>query len=309
MWIIDSIALITLQLAVLFINAIPLQLRRRLVSLLVKSVFGCLPQYRKIALKNLRLAFPEQSAEWHAETYRKSLEAFSRVFIDLARLHTLDEGWVRAHVECQYLENYRRIKTERPDCGVLFATGHLGSFELLAHCVPIFGYPISYIVRSFQLPKINRWWKSKRELRGNRAIDRRGAVKETVAEISRGRDVGVLFDQNVTRNHAVFVDFFGRKAATTKLIGIVTLRTECPVVCASIQYLGGDAYRINAHEVVLADIYADMTLSQEAKSLLITERVSAAYEQMVRENPNEWFWFHRRWKTTPEGVPEDFYRS
>lgn len=308
MWLLDTLALAILRVFVSLINAMPLSIRETLIVGLLRTVFALLPSYRKIAFRNLNLVFPHASSAEHEKLFQESLKTFGRIFIDLARIHTLNEEWVHSHVECPYLADYQRIKRENPDKGVLFATGHLGSFEVLAHCVPIYGYPISFIVRSFRLPKVNSWWKSKREVRGNRAIDRKGAVKETVAELLRGRDVGVLFDQNLTRNHAVFVNFFGKLAATTKLIGIAAIRTECPIVCASIQYLGNDRYRINALEVPVQDLYQNAELSNDDKIKIITERVTAEYEKMILANPGEWFWFHRRWKTTPEGIEENFYK-
>jgi KDO2-lipid IV(A) lauroyltransferase len=307
MWLVDIIALVFLRVFVSILNAVPLKFRERLLISFIRAIFYFLPNYRKIAYRNLQLVFPHATSADHEDLFQSSIRTFGRIFLDLARIHTLGPDWVRDNVECPYLDDYKRIKEQNPDKGVLFATGHLGSFEVLAHCVPIYGYPISFIVRSFRLQRVNAWWKSKREVRGNRAIDRRGAVKATVAELLQGRDVGVLFDQNLTRNHAVFVNFFGKLAATTKLIGIAAIRTECPIVCASIQYLGNDRYRINALEVPVQDLYSNTEISSDDKIRIITERVTAEYEKMILANPGEWFWFHRRWKTTPEGVEENFY--
>lgn len=309
MVLLDIFALFALRLFVAFFNTLPLVMREALFYTILRLVFALFPSYRRIAMKNLQLVFPLQTVDEHERIYQESLRAFGRVFIDLARIHTLDEAWVKNHVECAYLPEYERIKRAHPNTGVIFATGHLGSFEILAHCVPFYGHPMSFVVRSFELPRVNRWWRSKRESRGNRAIDRRGAVKEVLAEIARGRDVGVLFDQNIKRNHAVFVPFFGRPAATTKLIGIAAIKERAPVVVASISYLGADRYRINAVEVDCTDLYSNQDISADDKIRTITERVSVEYEKMILANPGEWFWFHRRWKTTPEGEPEIFYKS
>lgn len=309
MVLVDLCAVTLLRLFVFVMNSLPLGVREALVTGIFRIIFALIPSYRRIAFKNLQLVFPALSHQEHEQIYRDSIRAFGRIFIDLARLHTLDENWVRTHVENPYLPEYERIKRDHPETGVIFATGHLGSFEVLAHCVPIYGYPISFVVRSFNLPRVNHWWRSKREVRGNRAIDRRGAFKEVSAELNRGRDVGVLFDQNVTRNHAVFVPFFGRPAATTKLVGLAALRARAPIIAASITYLGNDRYRINACEVDCSDIYRNEEFDTDTKVRIITERITAEYERMILAHPGEWFWFHRRWKTAPEGQTENFYRS
>jgi KDO2-lipid IV(A) lauroyltransferase len=306
--ILDWIAYCAVRLFTGALNALPLAVRLRLVGGLVSAFFLFSPKHRRFALKNLELAFPQSTPEWRDEVFQQSLHSFARVFVDFARLHTLDEAWVRDHVECPYLGDYMQGKLDNPQQGYIFATGHLGSFEVLAHCVPIFGHPISFVVRSFKLPKLNGWWRAGRERLGNRVIDRDGAFKEALAELGRGRDVGVLFDQNVKRNHAVFVDFFGKPAATTKMVGLLALKTRAPILVCSIRHLGGDRYRIEAVPKDLSAIYSDESLSTDEKVRNITAAISGEYERMIRENPGEWFWMHRRWKTRPEGEQENFYR-
>jgi Kdo2-lipid IVA lauroyltransferase/acyltransferase len=306
---IDIIATSSLSFLVWGLNRFPLPFRQALISAIMRLVFALKPSYRRIAFKNLNLVFPNKSLEEKQQIYRASINSFARIFVDLARLYTLDDNWVKTQVEFPNREVYERIKREYPNTGIVFATGHLGSFEVLALCLAIFGHPISFVMRNFNLPRINEWWKNKREVRGNRAIDRSGAVKQVIRDLSNGRDVGILFDQNITRNHAVFVSFFGRLAATTKLVGLAALRASAPVMAISISYLGDDRYRVNALEVDCKDIYQDANLTRDQKVEIITQRVSSEYEKMVLENPEEWFWFHRRWKTTPEGQAEDFYKT
>lgn len=307
--IVDTLSFALVRGFVALVNLLPLKIRLQCVNGLLFLVFRLIPKYERIGMRNLQSAFPEKSPEWHRSIFRDSIRSFGRIFVDFTRLHTLDQQWIRSHVECSYLETYQSLKTEGPKRGMIFATGHLGSFEVLAHCVPIYGFPISFVVRSFKLPKLDRWWRQKREAFGNRVIDRKGAFQAVMADLAAGRDVGILFDQNVTRNHAVFVDFFGRPTATTKMVGIAALRTEADVLVTSITHLGNDRYRINAVPCDFSEIYKSTTLTNEQKIRHITQHVTTEYEKMIRDNPGEWFWMHRRWKTTPEGVPEDFYRT
>jgi KDO2-lipid IV(A) lauroyltransferase len=118
----------------------------------------------------------------------------------------------------------------------------------------------------------------------------------------------VLFDQNVTRNHAVFVEWFGRPAATSKSVALAALRTEAPIFVASMHYLGDDKYRIEAVECDCRDVYNDATLSTDQKVEQITQLISTEYCKMIEAFPEGWFWIHRRWKTRPESEMEDTYR-
>ena len=138
-----------------------------------------------------------------------------------------------------------------------------------------------------------------------RAIAVRGASETTRRPWME--DVAVLFDQNVTRNHAVFVPWFGVPAATTRAVALSALRTEAPVVVAGVGYLGNDRYEVMAEECDFAELYRREDLSSDQKIEIMTADMSARYVGMIRRFPGEWFWMHRRWKTRPEGEAENIY--
>ncbi|MBN8551033.1 MAG: hypothetical protein J0M12_17100 [Deltaproteobacteria bacterium] len=306
---IDLLVYIVVRGFVSLLNLLPLRSRISLMTGLVRTVTAVLPAFKRVSLRNLELAFPEKDSAWRHDIIRQSQSSLARVIVDFARLEELDEAWVRANVDCAFLPRFEEMKAANPGKGIMIATGHLGSFELLAHCVAMYGYPISFVVRPFKLPKFNAWWTGIREAAGNRAIMRKGAFKEVVADLSSGRDVAILFDQNVTRKHAVFVDWFGRPAATTRTVALAALRTEAPVIVASMGFLGSDRYRISACECDFQALYADETISADEKVLRMTQELSKRYEDMIRQHPGEWFWMHKRWKTAPEGMQENFYKS
>lgn len=304
---IESVILSLIRVVAWVLRAIPYRLSLAVVTLLIRIGYLLKPKLWRITLRNLELAYPESSAEWRNQIGLESIQALARVFVDFARLDRLDSTWVTQHVSCALLERYRQVKREQPQSGVLLITGHLGSFELLGHCMPMFGHPISFVVRNFKMKKIDAWWTRKRQAFGNSVIGRKGAFQDVVHNLRAGRDVAVLFDQNVTRNHAVFADFFGVKTATTKTPALAALRTECPIFVACIAALGDDRYEIRAKELDVRDIYTDHSSSTEKKVLELTQRMTDAYEAMIRAQPGEWFWMHRRFKTRPVQGDENLY--
>ena len=305
---IDLFVYIVVRAVVTVLNAFPLGFRIKIVAAAVWAITALLPSFKRVSSRNLELAFPEKDAAWRNSIIKQSRASLARVIVDFARLGELNAEWVYSNVDCSFLPRFKEIKAANPGKGVMIATGHLGSFELLAHCVAMYGYPISFVVRPFKLPRFNAWWTGIREAAGNRAIMRKGAFKDVVRDLGTGRDVAILFDQNVTRNHAVFVEWFGRLAATTKTVALAALRTEAPVIVASMGFLGADKYIINACECDFRELYADSTLSSDEKVLRITQQLSQRYEAMIRAHPGEWFWMHKRWKTAPHEADEIFYR-
>ena len=282
------------------LGLLPQSSRIRVFRILFKLLFFLVPSLRRISMINLKLAFPEKDEAWRLEIFSRNITEMARLLADTVRLPSLDEDWARKHVQCAFLPRYVELVTSSSGKGCLIATGHLGSFELLGHSIGLFGYPLSAIARRFRAPHLDRWWTSLREARGNSIIDRRGAFKAMVADISAGRSVAVLFDQNVTHNVAVWPSWFGVPAATTKALALAALKTEAPLVVASMRYRGDDYYSIEASECPCDDIYRDETLSSDEKVLRITQRLSDLYCAMIREFPEGWFWLHRRWKSRPD---------
>jgi KDO2-lipid IV(A) lauroyltransferase len=289
------------------LGLLPQPLRVAFFTLLFRLAFLIMPKLGRISLRNLEIAFPERDLAWRREILSKSKTEMARLLSDMVRLPKLSESWAREHVSCDFLPRYAELLSGSGGKGILIATGHLGSFELLGHAIGLFGMPLSAIARKFRSPQLDRWWTSLREARGNSIIDRRGAFKAMVADVSAGRSVAVLFDQNVTRNHAVFPTWFGVPAATTRALALAAIKTEAPVVVASIRYCGADHYSIEACECETADIYQDETLSSDERVLRLTQRLSDHYCEMIRRFPEGWFWLHRRWKTRPEGGEESVY--
>ncbi len=304
----DLAAYIAIRSFVIFLNILPMGLRLGFCRRLTRIFLVFFPKYRKIALRNIALVFPEMTQDDREKLFQRSISATARFIVDSARLHTLDKEWVEKHVKLEF-----RPGEELPagvggnSTGILIVTGHLGSFELMARASAMLGHPLSYIVRDFNLKRLDRWWKMRREEPGNRVIPRDGALIEVLKELDKGNCSAILFDQNVKRNHAVFVPFFGRPAATTKSVAFAALKMKVPVIVVSMSYEGDDNYIMHAEQCDFTSLYSDSSMSYEEKVRVLTEDVTKVFERMILAHPDEWFWMHRRWKTTPEGVPEDFY--
>ncbi|NDC36764.1 MAG: hypothetical protein EBZ48_01795 [Proteobacteria bacterium] len=273
----------------------------RLTSV-VRLAYVLVPKLRRVSEENLTLAYPDHDATWRAALLERSYGSLGRVLVDFARLPSLDAAWVAAHIEFPAKARFEELMRSSNGKGLLIATGHLGSFELLAHCAPLHGHPMSFVVRNSKLPRVDAWWRAMREANGNQVISRKGAFREVVQRLESGQNVGVLFDQNVRAKHAVFVDWFGRKAATTKTVALAALRTECRVAVAGVRYLGDERYSIEYEDFNFEALYRDGTVTADEKVYRMTAQLAASYQKIIERSPHEWFWMHRRWRTRPEAV-------
>lgn len=272
----------------------------KLLSCYAKGILKHNKLYRNVTLINLGFAYPHKSLEWRINFIDEICDELARTFYDVVRIPHLTEKWCREHIEFESKDELNEKYAQKVP--VIFVTGHLGSFELLIYsCSLLKGNPISIVVRSFENKFIDKYWNNIRSRFGSKIIRKEGAYKTSLKAIKNKHDIGFPFDQNMKRNDAVFVDFFGKKAATSKTLAVLALRHHVPVVFAYMKNLGNDKYIIKTQECFYDDIYYDDKLDHEQKIEAFTARGMKIFEEHVKEFPAGWFWMHRRWKTRPEG--------
>jgi len=271
-----------------------------------------IPRYHKTALKNLSIAFPEKSPEERAALAKKSYRVLAANLYWFAKLRLITADEIEALFD--YSEAQVEVdKVIAHGKGGLYLTPHFGLFELLAqaHCVK--GRKSKVLIREFGLPKLDKYWTETRQRFGLEVFGRKGGFQEMIVQLHRGQDVAVLFDQNVRRSHAMFVNLFGVPAATTKAVGLAAIRADSHVVLAACientpERRQFGRYRIYVRSVLNPNMDPELTgLSTEEKVRSFLERVHRELETLIRFQPESWFWIHRRWKTRPEGEPENFY--
>jgi KDO2-lipid IV(A) lauroyltransferase len=116
-----------------------------------------------------------------------------------------------------------------------------------------------------------------------------GARTAVLHELVRGRYVGILLDQRPKVRDGVLTTFLGRKTYTHKGVAVLSLKTGKPVVPAFC-IVEGLRYRVKLFE----PIYPEGSVEE------LTQKYTSAIDSVVREHPEQWFWFHRRWKNSPE---------
>jgi KDO2-lipid IV(A) lauroyltransferase len=125
-------------------------------------------------------------------------------------------------------------------------------------------------------------------------IRKRDAVHAILQVLRRGETAAILIDQHINEREGVVVPFFGRPASTASAPALIALRSGAAVLPVGITRRperGRYRIRIGAEIPVRrsGDLKADLAEN--------TARFTAAIEAMIREQPEQWFWVHRRWKT------------
>lgn len=260
-------------------------------------------KHRKRALHNLRRSFPGAPEKQLQRVARQSVGHFVMLVVEVlftARLVRIDT--FTRYVQLGDFRETLGLLMKRHQ-GMIMLTGHYGNWEILGYVLATLGFPTVAVARKLDNPYLNEYILGVRERKGQKIVDKRGATSEITAVLEADGTVGFVADQNAGPK-GLFVDFFGRKASTYKSIGLLAMHYNVPVVIGYARRIG-DRFRfqIGTEDV----IYPADWQAQENPLHYITQRYTAAIEATVRDEPGQYLWIHRRWKSRPKGETPEAY--
>jgi KDO2-lipid IV(A) lauroyltransferase len=294
---IKGVAEYTLALLVIrLFGSLPRGLAHRAATTLAQAGYHFARRQRHAGLRNLEIAFPDIPHTERERILRGCFENLARLLVEFTHFPELNKNTVCRFVVHDGLENY--LEALRRGRGVIFMTAHFGAWELSSFAHALYGYPLRFVVRPIDNPRVEKLISKYRTLSGNIPIGRRSAAREILNALRHNEAVGILFDQNTTRSEGVFAEFFGVPAATTPSIALFALRTGAAVVPGFLiwdETLGKHRLRLDP-PVELID-----TGDLDHDVLENTRAFNRILEGYIRKYPDQWLWIHRRWKTRPEG--------
>ena len=278
------------------LRVLPRRTRLFIGRLAGELVFRLDKRHRDITFRNLDRAFGESKTD--AEKWaiaRGTFRHFGSMIFDLLGMGVPSERRVDKIVEFEGVENYEEARA--PGRGVLLVAAHFGNWEIhaVAH-----GYrlgPLAVVARLQDNTHYNRLLERIRTAPGNTVLYKQRALARMMRLLKDGETVAVLIDQNVAREDGLFVEFFGRKAATTPVASWLAIKTGAALIPVFTLPLSDGRYRLIYEKAIDTRRYAGLPREDAARE--ITQECARVLEAYVRRNPEFWLWMHRRWKTRP----------
>ena len=249
-----------------------------------------IPRLRKTAMRNLTMAYPEKTFAERTEIVNEVFSSIGRLLYTLARFPRMNRENIHQWIRYEGLEHFEAAK--KASRGVLFATAHLGNWELSAFAHGLMTEPMHVVIRPLDNPLIDQLVENRRQLSGNRLIQKRDAARAILRALQQNEAVGILIDQNTSLEEGVFVNFFGTLACANTAFAKIAARTGAAVI-------PGFALWLAEEQRYVLRFYAPVEMSGNAAE--DTQNLQSLLEQVIREYPGQWLWIHRRWKTRPLG--------
>ena len=251
-----------------------------------------IPKLRRVAQRNVVLAMPDldENARWRI--VNASFCSLARLLVTLARMPSIDNQNISSWIRYDGLEHFHTAKALGR--GVLFATAHLGNWELSAFAHGMLTEPMHVVVRALDNPLLDAEATRLRTLSGNRVIEKRDYARGILRALAANEAVGILIDQNVAAAEGIFVPFFGIPACVSPSFAKIAAHSGAAII-------PGFALWSAEENRYILKFYPPFHASGDADA--DTRRIHAHLEEVIRAYPGQWLWMHRRWKTRPEGEP------
>ena len=264
---------------------------------------------RRVALRNLEIAFPEKTLDDRESIAKGSFENLGRVLGELTQFPKATHKSLRDQVvfEFESEENrnspeMRLVESERAKGrGVLLLGPHLGNWEMGVFAYSALHHTLTYLARPLDNPLIEDLTVRLRTRFGNEPIDKNNSVAKAMSILRDGGILGVLPDVNVLPRDGVFVPFFGTLACTTIGVAMIAARTNAmiiPMCCVWDESSEG-------YKVMYGKIIEHANTGDRHQDIVdTTAAFTAEMEKFIRAYPEQWLWIHKRWKVRPEGEKE-----
>jgi len=258
----------------------------------VGNFFATLPSRRRHIIDfNLRLAFPEMAEKEHRKLAFAVTRHFARSALDAIRLQRLRPEELLETVDVVGWKNVERALSRGR--GVFFLTAHIGSWEVAALVTGLkVEAGLSVVSRPLDNPLLEAELDRLRKLFGNHVFGKHSIVREVLVQLKKGGGVGILIDQRVREDQGVVVPFFDQPAWTADVLARMARKTGAPVVPTFALCDRPGHYRLRYDNPVVVDDLSEA----EREDVPLTTRYMAILEAAIRENPDQWLWFHDRWK-------------
>ncbi len=267
-----------------------------LAKLLAKFFYRIDARHRAVGMENLLLAFGDVYNEAERDKIVQGVyEHFCMMIMEILhiprKLHLTN--WRNRITLVGHEEILDRLMDGGP---MIMLSGHFGNWEMAGYLFGVFGFPPNSVARTLDNPYLERYLRRFREATGQKLIPKAGGYDQMLEVLRNGGVLSFLADQDAGQR-GLYVNFFGRPASTHKAIALLAIEHQAPVVVGYARRIGpGFRYEVGCDAIIEPSEWTGTSDDVQ----LLTQRYTSALEKIIRRDPEQYLWLHRRWKHQPK---------
>lgn len=267
----------------------------RMGSLLGRLFYLFARRRRQIARCNIDLCFADRSAAERERMTRQVMESVGVAFFETG----MAWFWPISRLQGLYtIDGLEHLQdAQREGQGVLLMAFHFAHIDIGAKLLG-FEHSIDGTYRPHNNPVYDYVQRNGRERhsKGGQAIPRED-IRGMIKALRAGRAIWYAPDQDYGPKHSMFVPLFGIPAATVTATSQLARMGRARVVgFTQTRRSDGRGYHLQ--------LYPPLTGFPSGDDEADTRRVSEFIQARISEQPEQYLWVHRRFKTRPAGEPD-----
>lgn len=249
-------------------------------------------KYRYIVQANLQFAFPEWNESQVKQCALKVFQNYATTFLEMIQIsfcRTKTE--ISAMVDFGDLD-FQDIYNLLQQHSIINISAHIGNWEAALQAgTARWNLPTSVIIQKIHNKKINNFFAWFRSRFGVEIIYKKDAVKTMRNVLKNNRFLIMLVDQS-NRKNGIPVTFFGKKTYATPAAAMLALRYKVPVYAVYCVRNNNGRLQFFYTDAIEFERSGDLKLDVDA----YTQKMQNVLENIIRRYPEQWFWFHKRWR-------------
>ncbi len=276
------------------VNLIPYRVAMATASLFAWCAVNVLRIHRARTMERLAAVFPGMPRR---ERVRIAWRSFANVLqngVEMIRAPHLTSRWMDRHVKDGRLYKDRLQEYVDEGKGVVIMVPHSGNWYMAAWCMAKYGLPLFAIAARQRNPKVDAWLKRQY---GDIEVLERGSARtlaDILGKLRAGRAFAILPDLRVPQPD-VEVDFLGGKANVSHAGALFAVNCGSPIVVAVMRRENG--MHVFDHVATLRP--DPEATDRKAESERLTKEVMRLLDEKIRQHPEHWFWYNKRWILQP----------
>jgi Kdo2-lipid IVA lauroyltransferase/acyltransferase len=214
--------------------------------------------------------------------------------VEMIRVRKVTPAWItKVFVNTDFLQTFDKYRDT--GIGAVFATCHMGSWELPAIAAHFHGIPVFTIAARQKNPLVDDYMHFLRTNHGIETVSRgSGEIRAILRKLKAGQMLAILPDVRM-RTPGVRVPFLGGEANLGEGMALFAKHCGVPIIPCIVTRIGWAKHRVDVYD----SIRPDPSLDKDKDIARMTAAVMQIIEGAIRKDPAQWFWFNKRWILDP----------
>ncbi len=276
------------------VRLMPLRFLPRIAGAAVAMASPLLLSRKRVALRNLRNAFPEKQENELERIARESFVSVATAFLELLWFPRLTREVLSEKVAISNPDLISEIASRGK--GMICLTAHFGNWEMGAQAlISRANIPWHVIVKTQSNRMVDKKINDLRSQFGANMVPMGLSIREILRALEKGGAIVLAADQTAPKE-SIAIEFFGRDVPTFQGPAAFSLKSGAPIVLFMTVRQADGRYRVLVEKVPSGDLQA----YSEENVRELTRRQVKMTEDIIRAYPEQWMWMHKRWKHVPD---------